>query len=294
MANGDDRDFVRALARGLAVIESFNRGEPAATLSDVARRTALSRGTAARLLKTLETLGYVRSDGRFFMLQPRALKLGYAYLSSQPLWRMAQPMLETIAHETGEICSLAILDETEIVYVSWVSATRVTWDFIGAGGRLPAFCTSMGRALLAGQPKPVVDDILARSELVARTPRTITDIRRLHAMIDAVRRNGYATQDEEVEPGQRAIAVPVHDQSGLTIAALNITVAAHRYTLKAMTERALAILLREAEKLGEAVSMIPSRLNAPTHAPARRARKAGPAPLAPSDAPRGGPGRVRQ
>lgn len=254
----DDRDFIQALARGLAVIESFDEAHPQMSLSDVARRTKLSRGAVGRILHTLELLGYVRGDERLFQLQPRTLKLGYAYLSSQPLWRLAHPMLETVAREVGEACSLSILDEEEIVYVTWVAATRVVYDFVGVGGRLPAFCASMGRVLLAGLTDQAVDEFLAKAKLTPRTPATVTDRKKLKRIVQQARARGYATQDEEVEVGQRAVAVPVRDAAGATIAAINVTVAAHRYGVEAMVERAVPILRREAARLGEALSLVPT------------------------------------
>lgn len=254
-----DRDFVRALARGLAVIESFDDARAALTLSDVARRTGLSRGAVARVLHTLETLGYIRGDGRHFSLLPRTLKLGYAYLSSQPLWRLAHPMLEAVAHDTGNACSLSVLDGEEIVYVTWVSAGRLVYDYVGVGGRLPAFCSSMGRVLLAALPDARLDAFFAAATLAPRTPKTILDPARLRSLIAAVRRNGYGTQDEEIELGQRAVAVPVRDPSGATIAAINVTVAAHRTTMKAMIEMAVPVLRREALRLGESLALVPAR-----------------------------------
>ena len=255
----EDRDFVRALARGLAVIESFDDARTALTLSDVARRTHLSRGAVARVLHTLHRLGYLRSDGRHFSLLPRTLKLGYAYLSSQPLWRLAHPMLEAVARDTGNPCSLSVLDGEEIVYVTWVSAGRVVFDYVGVGGRLPAFCASMGRVLLADLPDAALDRFFATATLRPRTPRTITDVAKLRNLIAAVRRNGYGTQDEEVELGQRAVAVPVPDPGGGVAAAINVTVAAHRYTVKQMIEASVPVLRREAKRLGEALAMVPTR-----------------------------------
>jgi IclR family pca regulon transcriptional regulator len=255
----DDRNFVRALARGLAVIESFDDTRAAMTLSDVARRTGLSRGAVARVLHTLETLGYLKSDGRHFSLLPRTLKLGYAYLSSQPLWRIAHPMLEAVARDTGNACSLSVLDGEEIVYVTWVSAGRLVYDYVGVGGRLPAFCASMGRVLLAALSGRELDAFFAKAKLVPRTPKTITDPQRLRAVLAAVRRNGYGTQDEEIEPGQRAVAVPVVDEAGNTIAAINVTVAAHRATMKQMIDQSVPVLRREAKRLGEALSLVPAR-----------------------------------
>jgi len=256
------RNFVRALSRGLTVIESFDEASSAMTLSEISRRTGLSRGAIGRILHTLGELGYVHGDGRLFTLLPRTLKLGYAYLSSQPLWRLAHPMLEAVAQKTGEACSLSVLDGQEIVYVTWVSQTRVVIDYVGVGGRLPAFCASMGRVLLAALPDADIDAFLSKAKLKPRTPHTVTEPKKLRAILLAVRRNGYATQDEEIELGQRAVAVPVFDKSGATVAALNVTVAAHRYTTKTMIEKMVPVLRREAAKLGEAISLVPSRMPA--------------------------------
>ncbi len=253
----NDRDYVEALARGLAVIESFDAEHPHMTLSEVAQRTGLSRGAVGRILHTLVTLGYLSQHDRQFLLEPRALKLGYAYLSSRPLWRLAQPMLEAVARDVGEACSLSILDGEEIVYVTSVVATRVVYDFVGVGGRLPAFCASMGRVLLAAQSDGEIDRFLASATLRARTPHTVTDPARLRAIILNARAQGYATQDEEVEPGQRAVAVPVTGADGRTIAAINVTVPVHRFTMAAMLEKAVPVLRREAARLGEALSLVP-------------------------------------
>ena len=146
-------DFVRALAKGLAVIESFDARSPAMTLSDVARRTGLSRGTARRLLLTLVELGYCGFDGKLFSLRPRALNLGFAYLHSQSLWQLAQPYMVELVERVHESCSIAVLDGTDVVYVARVpTAARIMSINLGLGTRLPAFATSMGRVLLAGLP----------------------------------------------------------------------------------------------------------------------------------------------
>ena len=152
-----------------------------------------------------------------------------------------------------------MLDGEEIIYVTWVSAGRVVFDYVGVGGRLPAFCASMGRVLLAALPEPALDAFLAKARLAPRTPRTVTDPAKLRTIIAAVRRNGYGTQDEEVELGQRAVAVPVRDPAGATIAAINVTVAAHRFTMKRMIEASVPVLRREALRLGEAMSLVPAR-----------------------------------
>lgn len=244
-----DRDFVRSLSRGLSVIECFDAESPAATLSEVAQRTGLSRGTAARILKTLECLGYVRSDGRMFMLQPRTLKLGHAYLSSQPMWRYAQPTLRAVAEQTGALASLAVIDRFELVYWCWSDATRIAWDLTGLGGRLPAHPAAMGRVLLAGMPDDAVIRFLANCKLERRTPKTVLNPARLLRIIAAARRNGYSLQCEETEMGYRAVAVPVLDASGGVIASLGVRAPVDQYTMRSLIDGVVPILRREAHKL---------------------------------------------
>src|SRR5882757_9609818 len=107
----DDPDFVNALARGLSVVTSFGQQAESQTLSEIAVKTSLSRGTARRLLLTLEALGYVRSDGKSFRLAPKTLNLGYAYLSSLPLWKAAQPIMKDLVETLNESCALGVLDK---------------------------------------------------------------------------------------------------------------------------------------------------------------------------------------
>ncbi|GAB3905981.1 hypothetical protein GCM10027612_76470 [Microbispora bryophytorum subsp. camponoti] len=146
-------EHVQSLARGLAVIRAFDAASPELTLSEVARKTGLTRAAARRFLLTLAGLGYVRTDGRLFSLSPRVLELGYAYLSSLSLPEVALPHLERLAAEVHESASVSVLDDTDIVYVARVPTARIMRVTIAIGTRFPAYCTSMGRVLLAGLPR---------------------------------------------------------------------------------------------------------------------------------------------
>jgi IclR family pca regulon transcriptional regulator len=255
-----DRDFVRALARGLAVIESFDNAQNGMILSEVAKHTGLSRGTAARLLNTLNKLGYVQADGRTFRLMPRVLRLGYSFLSSQPLWRIAQPILEKAGNEVGGEASLSVLDGHDIVFVftsQLVNHSTIRYiHALGVGMKLPAFCTSAGRVMLAGLPERELDAFLAAADLQPRGPTTITDPGRLRDIIAAVRENGYAIQDEEITPGVRGIAVPVCDAAGAPIAAISVTAVIGRTSQEEFAAAAAPVLKREAEALRGLVSNV--------------------------------------
>jgi IclR family transcriptional regulator, pca regulon regulatory protein len=241
-------DFVRALAKGLAVIEAFDTRSPLMTLSDVAKKTGLSRGTARRLLLTLVDLGYAGFDGKRFGLQPRALNLGFAYLHSQSLWQLGQPYMVQLVERIHESCSIAVLDRTEIVYVARVpTSVRIMSINLGIGTRLPAFATSMGRVLLAALPVEEVEALLTQASPLAKyTPKSIVDPTMLLREIDAVRRQGWALVDQELEMGLRSIAAPIVDASGRAVAALNIWTHASRWPIQKLTQEVLPLLKQTA------------------------------------------------
>ncbi|GAA4324146.1 IclR family transcriptional regulator [Pigmentiphaga soli] len=241
--------YVQSFARGLSVIRVFNARRSAMTLTEVAEAAGLTRAGARRILLTLVQLGYVSNDGRLFRLTPRILELGFAYLSSMPFWDLAEPVMETLAAEVHQSCSATVLDGTDIVYVLRVPAGRNMSVNLGVGSRLPAYCSAMGRVLLADLDDAALDDALRRSDLAAHTPLTLTDPARLKEVIAQVRRQGWALVDRELETGLVAISAPIRDHGGRTIAALNLSGQAHLITAEQMRERLLPPLLAAAERI---------------------------------------------
>src|SRR6266545_2509655 len=210
-------DFVQSLERGLAVIRAFDRTRPELTLSEVAAATGVTRAAARRFLLTLVDLGYVRSDGRLFALSPRVLELGYAYLSSLSLPEVAEPHLEALVGEVNESSSVSVLDAGDVVYVARVPTSRIMTVAISVGTRFPAYATSMGRVLLAE---------LAR-----------------------VRAQGWAIVDQELEEGLRAVAAPIRNRDGRTVAAINISAHASRTPVESVRRRLLPPLLAAAARI---------------------------------------------
>lgn len=236
--------FVQSFARGLGVITAFDAEHPELTLSDVARRAGLTRAAARRFLLTLETIGYVRSDGRTFTLTPRVLELGFSYLSALSLPEIVQPHLEALSREVDESVSAAVLDDTDIVYIARVPTRRIMSVRITIGTRFPAYATSMGRVLLAGLPEPVAAAVLEASGPRALTARTVTEPSALADEIVRVREQGWSLVDGELEPGLRSIAVPLHRRDGSVIAAINVSTSATRDSLEHQIERYVPALLR--------------------------------------------------
>jgi IclR family transcriptional regulator, pca regulon regulatory protein len=242
-------DFVQSLERGLAVIRAFGAERPRLTLSEVARATGLTRAATRRFLFTLIELGYVGNDGREFWLRPRVLELGYAYLSSLSLADVAQPHMEEFVATVHESSSISVLDGDDIIYVVRVPVKRILTVTISVGTRLPAYCTSMGRVLLASRGEAELEGFLARVDLEARTERTLVDRNELRALLHDVRAAGYALVDQELEPGLRSLAVPIHDGSHEVIAAMNVSVDALRVDLAELEERFLPLLRTSARRI---------------------------------------------
>ena len=245
-------DFVLSLARGLTVIEAFQDHPDGVTVGDVAARTGLSRAAVRRLLITLELLGYAAHNGPVYRLNSRVLRLGFSFLSSYSLAALALPILEEISSAIHESSSLSVLEGDEIVYLARSATRRVMSVGLSVGSRLPAFCTSMGRVLLAAQTESERAAYLDRVVLEARTPKTITRRSALAKELARVRKQGYALVDEELELGLRSIAVPVVSRSGRVVAAINTGVHASRATPQEMVKRYLPTLKEGALSLGRA------------------------------------------
>ena len=232
-------DIIQGLAKGLAVIEVFDAAHARLSITDVAELTGLERATARRCLLTLTSLGYASYDGKFFMLTPRVLRLGHSYLAATPLPGIIQPFLERLTAATGESASASVLDGTDILYIARASLRRVMSINLSPGTRLPAYCSSMGRVLLAAMPPAAARSLLERSERPANTPKTKTDLPALMDELAVVAKQGYAVIDEELELGLRSIAVPLLSARGETVAALNIGAQAARIGVDSMVAQYL-------------------------------------------------------
>lgn len=249
----DDPDFVTALARGLAVITCFGQDAELLTLSEIAAKTGLTRGTARRFLLTLEALGYLRFDGKAFRLAPKVLNLGYAYLSSLPLWKAAQPIMQDVVDELDESCSLGVLDGQEVVYIARIPPKHLSFIPVNLGTRMPAHINAMGQVLLAEFGAQELDAYFRNATFEKITRYTLTDEVAIRKVLARVARDRYALSDRQLQIGIRSIAVPIPAKSGRAEVAINATANESRATKRDLIERFLPVLRAAADQLAHAL-----------------------------------------
>jgi IclR family pca regulon transcriptional regulator len=242
-------DFVESLDRGLRLLQVFGERPAPMTLSEIASAASLPRATARRILFTLQRGGFVSSDGKLFALTPQVLTLAGSYLRSNQLVAVLQPVLDEISAGAQEISSLAVLDRDDVVFIARASPTRIFSSGVDIGYRLPAFCTAVGRVMLARFADAELKERISAMRREALTPETVTDPKRLVAAIAADRGRGYALVDREAEPHFRSIAVPVKRYDGVIVGAINIGAHVDRIPAQEMVKRFLPLLREGAEKV---------------------------------------------
>lgn len=249
-------DFVEALARGLDVIRALGAASGPQSLSEVAAATDLARPTARRLLLTLEALGYVRTDDSGFALTPMILELGTAHIAASGLWDLVRPHLRDLSAATGQSCSVAQLDGSDIVYVSRVAVPRIITLRVVIGTRFPALQTSLGKVLLADLDAPQLDAVLAEPSRSGIAPRWQPTPDERDTELARVRAQGWALTDEQLAPGIRSVAAPIRDGQGRVLAAVNVSTHAAETSLTTLLEDHLPALLRAASLISGDVAAL--------------------------------------
>jgi len=252
------REVMGGLAKGLEVLRAFSRDKPHMTLSEVAARAGLPPATARRCLNTFEELGYVTRSGRRFLLRPKVLEIGAAYLESMDIESLTRTHLEQMASETGDSAALSVLDGTDVVYVARASARTLVRLEAHVGSRFPAYATSMGRILLAGLGIERLHWYLSNATIKALTEKTVTDPSKLIRLISDARRAGYSVVEEELAFGVIAIAVPVFDSAGRVVAALNSSSHSRRTDRTTMVRDRLPMLQRISAEISSELARVPS------------------------------------
>lgn len=253
--------FVTALSRGLDVLQTFDRRHAEMTLSEVAARANLNPAAARRSLLTLEQLGYVTRNGRRFLLTPKVLRISEAFLSSIGVQEVVQQHLQEISDVTGDSASLGVLDDSEVLYIATVPVKRQFHVAPSTGTRYPAYCSSMGRAMLAYASEEIVSAALDAHPLEKRTEATLTEPARIRERLGVVRETGFSEIHEEVEYGVVSLAVPILGSDGRAIAAINCSSTPERSDAVTMGVRRSS-LIRGRAQIENALKRHPSLVHA--------------------------------
>lgn len=241
------RDLVGGLEKGLAVISAFDLDKPRLTITEVANRAGLSRAAARRYLLTLTQIGYAHHDGRCFSLTPRVLRLGQSYLHSARLPRMIQPRLNQLVAHTGDASAAGVLDGDDVLSIAACGGGLPPSARLQPATRVPAYCSANGRVLMAFRPESEWGPWIERQRLLPRTSQTITDPGQLLRELERTRQQGYALVDQELDIDLRTLAVPLHNNRGQLVAAVNLGASAARRSLDDLVARGLP-LLRQAQR----------------------------------------------
>jgi IclR family pca regulon transcriptional regulator len=243
--------YSQSLERGLAILSAFRSGRPTLGVSELGRDIGLSRSTTHRYVATLTALGYLQQDARTkkYRLGPRVLDLGFSAINSMELREVAAPHLRQLSDETGYTVNMAILDGLDIVYVERCRSARAGQRDIDlnlhVGARLPAYCTSLGKVLLAYLPADEQASAVGRIDFTRRGPNTLTSRTSFKAELELVRQNGFAINNEELAYGLRSIAAPVLSHDGAAAAAINLAVHSSMVSMEDLVAR-LSPTLRQA------------------------------------------------
>jgi IclR family pca regulon transcriptional regulator len=227
------------------------------TLSELAQRTGLAPATARRCLRTFEELGYVTRSGRSFLLRPKVLEIGAAYLESIDIDTLTRNHLEEMARETGDSAALSVLDGTEIVYVARASVRTLVRLEAHVGSRFPAFATSMGRVLLGGLRPERLEEYFAQARFSALTRHTQIDPTRLRGAIAEAHRAGHAVVEDELAYGVIALAVPVTDSAGRIVASLNTSSHSKKTTRAVLLKTRLPMLVDVSARISRELARVP-------------------------------------
>jgi IclR family pca regulon transcriptional regulator len=250
--------YSQSLERGLAILSSFSSTRPLLGVSELSREVGLSRSTTHRYVATLTALGYLQQDPatRRYRLGPRVLDLGFSAINSMELREISVPHLQQLSDETGYTVNMAVLDDTDIVYIERCRSSRQGQREIDlnlhVGSRLPAYCTSLGKVLLAYLPPEELEELLSHVQFVKRGPNTLTQ-RGLVAELARVRAAGLAVNNEELAYGLRSIAAPIRGQNGQAVAAINLAVHRTMVSLEDMVARLAPPLKRTAAEISSRI-----------------------------------------
>jgi IclR family pca regulon transcriptional regulator len=246
--------YSQSLERGLAILGCFTPGRPVLGIADIADELGMSRSTTHRYVITLVALGFLEQGAsRKYRLGLRVTDLGMSALNSTGLREHSRPYLEELRQRTSYTVSVSVLDGSEILYVDRARSFRRGQNKIDLnlrpGSRLPAYCTSMGKVLLANLPEAEQDGLFADMTLSRRGPNSITSKKALRTELEHVLEEGVAVNDEELAQGLISIAAPLRTESREVVAAINVAAHTSMISLEGMVDRLSSHLVSTADQI---------------------------------------------
>jgi PcaR/PcaU/PobR family beta-ketoadipate pathway transcriptional regulator len=249
------RNFIESLSRGLSIVSLLSESSSPLNLTELSNKLHLSKSAIQRFTYTLRYLGYLEKDEetKKYYLGPKIFSIAFSIMKNSDLRNAAHPHLVETSKEIGETVSLAILDNTEIVFLERVNSPHIYNINLHVGSRLPAYCTSIGKVLLAFLPKSRLRDIIKNIELKPITPYTITNKENLKKDLKKVRIRGYAMNCEELSVGLRSVAAPVRNYSGSVVGGVNIAAPSSRADIKRLDTILAKKVIEMADKISSAL-----------------------------------------
>lgn len=249
-----ERNFITSLSRGLSILEAFDPANPIMGITDMGRKTGLSKSTVFRLVHTLRSLGYIIPVGEEnkYTLGPKVLGLGFAVLSSLELREVAQPYLTDLSRQIGETVNLAVLDGWKLIYVERIKTQQIVNINLHVGSRLELYNTAMGRVLAAFQNEDWIPRYLNYLKQLPEAEQYWRDnAKKFLKILEEVRKNNFAINNEELTPGLRSVAAPVRNKEGKVIGAVNIAVSSSVFSLQRLKQK----LIPPLQKTTQAISL---------------------------------------
>lgn len=261
----EDAYFIHSLARGLKVLAAFGPGRHELSQAEVAEVAGVTVPSALRIGHTLQSLGYLTRSpaSRGYRLGPKVLALGRATLDSMPLPTVADPPLRSLRDATGETVKMAVLHDTELVYIARYPSILHPATSVYVGSRLEACTTSMGRAILSQLPREEAVSIVERSRRVNYTARSLTDVEAIMDEVDRARSAGFAINDQSITLEHRSVGAAILSRARQPIAAINVSVSVHRVSVPDLRKRIAPAVVATAREISELLAIAENRAEHP-------------------------------
>ncbi|MGM0472436.1 MAG: IclR family transcriptional regulator [Bacillota bacterium] len=246
-----DKKIVQSVDRALIILEALAEEEKPMTLSNLADKISLNISTVYRILNTLRQRGFIeqKEDSGRYYLGLKTFEVGNAAKKDINLITIAKPYLQKLVDQCNESTNLAILDEGEVVYLDQASSTNIIKMFAQAGSRGPAYCTGVGKVLLAYQDQTEWADLFEQMDFKQYTDNTLVQSEALKEELKEIREQGYAIDEGEMEEGVRCVAAPIKNHSGEVVAAISVSGPSIRMTDQYIEEEVIGIVVEVANQI---------------------------------------------